>query len=100
MYKQNGPAEKVLEALIVRVPWPEWLSELEAARFDNPKFVPVTFVDHTTGYDSESAVLFPETVTVSEKAANHFGAIFCDREAARLRRTWRPRPSPAPQSAA
>ncbi|MBA2516343.1 MAG: hypothetical protein H0V22_03360 [Solirubrobacterales bacterium] len=89
MYKQNGPAEKVFEALIVRVPWPAWLAGLEGARFDNPKFVPVTFVDHTSGYDSESAVLFPETVTVAEKAVNHFGAIFCDREGARLRRTLR-----------
>jgi len=87
MYKQNGPAQKVFEALIVRVPWPAWLAELEASRYDNLKFVPVTFVDHTSGYDSDSAVLFPETVTVSGKAVNHFGAIFCDREATRLRHT-------------
>lgn len=85
MYKQNGPSEKVFEALIVRVPWPEWLAQLEATRFQNPKFVPVTFVDRTSGYESNSAVLFPETVSVAGKPANHFGAIFCDREAARLR---------------
>lgn len=85
MYKQNGPSEKVFEALIVRVPWPEWLAQLEATRFQNPKFVPVTFVDRTSGYESNSAVLFPETVSVKGKPANHFGAIFCDREAARLR---------------
>jgi Family of unknown function (DUF6421) len=86
MYKQNGPREKVFEALVIRVPWPDWLAELEATRYDNPKFVPVCFVDHTSGYDSDSAVLFPETVTVAERAVNHFGAIFCDREAARTRR--------------
>jgi len=85
MYKQNGPSERVFEALIVRVPWPEWLAQLERTRFQNPKFVPVTFVDRTSGYDSNSAVLFPETVSVAGKPANHFGAIFCDREAARLR---------------
>lgn len=85
MYKQNGPSEKVFEALIVRVPWPEWLAQLEATRFQNPKFVPVTFVDRTSGYESNTAVLFPETVSVAGKPANHFGAIFCDREAARLR---------------
>ncbi|MCV5341476.1 DUF6421 family protein, partial [Escherichia coli] len=65
MYKQNGPREKVFEALIVRVPWPDWVAELERTRYDNPKFVPVEFVDFTSGYDSESAVLFPETVTAS-----------------------------------
>ncbi len=86
MYKQNGPREKVFEALIVRVPWPGWLAELERTRYGNPKFVPVTFVDHTSGYASESAVLFPETVTARE-TVNNFGAIFCDREAARLART-------------
>ena len=40
----------------------------------------------TRGYDSECAVLFPETVAVAERPPNNFGAIFCDREAARLRR--------------
>ncbi|MBE2319834.1 hypothetical protein DVA67_027970 [Solirubrobacter sp. CPCC 204708] len=86
MYKQNGPRERHFEALIVRVPWPEWLAQLERTRFQNPKFVPVTFVDRTSGYESNSAVLFPETVsTGTNKPANHFGAIFCDREAARLR---------------
>jgi hypothetical protein len=88
MAKQNGPRESVLEALIVRVPWPDWLAELEAARYDNPKFVPVTLVDHTAGYDSECATLFPETVSVAERPKrHHFGAIFCDREAERFRRT-------------
>jgi hypothetical protein len=86
MYKQNGPREKVFEALIVRVPWPTWLADLEAERYDNPKFVPVCFVDHTSGYDSESAVLFPETVSTATRPVNHFGAIFCDREADRFRR--------------
>jgi hypothetical protein len=86
MVKQNGPRESVFEALIVRVPWPGWLAELEAQRYDNPKFVPVTLVDHTAGYDSECAVLFPETVSVAGKPAHHFGAIFCDREAERFRR--------------
>jgi len=42
-------------------------------------------VDHTAGYVGDCAVLFPETVTVSGTAANHFGGIFCDREAARFR---------------
>jgi hypothetical protein len=87
MYKQNGSRDTAFEALLVRVPWPAWLAHLERERYDNAKFVPVTFVDHTSGYDSECAVLFPETVSVAERAANHFGGIFCDREAERFRRT-------------
>jgi hypothetical protein len=86
MYKQNGSRDTCFEALIVRVPWPEWLAHLEATRYDNAKFVPVELVDHTRGYDSECAVLFPETVSVSGRPANHFGGIFCDREAERFRR--------------
>jgi hypothetical protein len=85
MYKQNGSRDKVFEALIVRVPWPAWLAQLEATRYDNAKFVPVTLTDHTAGYAGDCAVLFPETVTVSGKPANHFGGIFCDREAKRFR---------------
>jgi hypothetical protein len=86
MYKQNGSRDKTYEALIVRVPWPDWLAELERTRYDNPKFVPVTLVDFTAGYDSECAVLFPETVSIAGTPANHFGGIFCDREAERFRR--------------
>ncbi len=86
MYKQNGSRDTCFEALIVRVPWPDWIAELERTRYDNPKFVPVELVDATRGYDSECAVLFPETVSVAERPVNNFGAIFCDREAERLRR--------------
>lgn len=86
MYLQNsGSRDTHFESLIVRVPWPSWLAELERTRYDNPKFVPVTFVDHSDGYDSECAVLFPETVSVDGPAINNFGGIFCDREAARFR---------------
>jgi hypothetical protein len=86
MYTQNGSRDRRFEALLVRVPWPAWLAELERTRYANPKFVPVTLTDHTAGYDSECATLFPETVSVAGRPANHFGAIFCDREAERFRR--------------
>jgi hypothetical protein len=86
MYKQNGSRDTCFEALIVRVPWPEWIAELERRRYDNPKFVPVELVEATRGYDSECAVLFPEMVSTAERPVNNFGAIFCDREAERLRR--------------
>jgi hypothetical protein len=88
MLKQNGPRGSSFEALIVRVPWPDWLAGLEATRYDNAKFVPVSLIDFTAGYDSECAVLFPETVSVATRPEqHHFGAIFCDREAERFRRT-------------
>jgi hypothetical protein len=86
MYLQNASRDTRFEALVVRVPWPEWLAGLERTRYDNPKFVPVMFVDHTAGYDSECAVLFPETVSVGEgRPVNNFGGIFCDRESRRYR---------------
>jgi len=86
MYKQNASPDTCFEALIVRVPWPEWVAELERTRYDNPKFLPVNLVDNTSGYDSECAVLFPETFSTAARAPSHFGAIFCDREAERFRR--------------
>jgi hypothetical protein len=86
MYKQNGSRDTCFESLIIRVPWPDWIAALERTRYDNPKFVPVELIDGTRGYDSECAVLFPETVSVAERPVNNFGAIFCDREAERLRR--------------
>jgi Family of unknown function (DUF6421) len=85
MYLQNASRDTRFEALIVRVPWPGWLADLERTRYDNPKFVPVMFVDHTAGYDSECAVLFPETVSVAGRPVNNFGGIFCDRESKRFR---------------
>jgi len=86
MATQNASRDRRFEALLVRVPWPAWLAGLER-HHQNPKFVPVTLTDHTAGYDSECAVLFPETVAVGDgRPPNHFGAIFCDREAERFRR--------------
>ncbi|MGW7007119.1 DUF6421 family protein [Streptomyces sp. NPDC054933] len=87
MYTQNGNPNRNLEAVALRVVWPEWLAELERTRYDNPMFVPITFQDFTSGYDTNSAVLFPETVAVREVPERFsWGGIFCDREAARFRR--------------
>lgn len=86
MYTQNGNPDRNLEAVLFDVVWPDWLSALERERFDNPLFVPITFTDFTSGYDTNSAVLFPETVAVREVPERFtWGAIFCDREAARFR---------------
>jgi hypothetical protein len=90
MYKQNGSRDTCFEALIFDVPWPDWIAELERGvggyKYDNAKYVPVALVAATRGYDSECAVLFPEMVATAERPVNNFGAIFCDRESARLRR--------------
>jgi hypothetical protein len=87
MYTQNGNPNRNLEAVLLKVVWPDWLAELEATRYDNPMFVPIAFEDFTAGYDTNSAVLFPETVAVREVPPRFtWGGIFCDREAARFRR--------------
>jgi len=86
MYKQNGSRDTCFEALIFDVPWPDWIAELERTRYDNAKYVPVALVAATRGYDSECAVLFPEMIATAARPVNNFGAIFCDRESARLRR--------------
>ncbi|GAB20301.1 hypothetical protein GOEFS_110_00290 [Gordonia effusa NBRC 100432] len=85
MYTQNGHAGRVFEAVLLRVMWPQWLADVESS-YDNRQFLPVLFEDFTSGYDTNSAVLFPETVSVADKPEFHWGAIFCDREAARFRR--------------
>ncbi|MGB8169475.1 MAG: DUF6421 family protein [Chthoniobacteraceae bacterium] len=84
MYTPNASSDTRCEALLVRTPWPEWLAAIERTRFRNAKFVPGHLVDSTDGYASECAVLFPETVSLASQPSNHFGVIFCDREARRL----------------
>jgi uncharacterized protein DUF6421 len=87
MYTQNGNPDRNLEAVVLRMVWPDWLAELERTRYDNPLFCGITFEDFTAGYDTNSAVLFPETVAVREAPPRFsWGGIFCDREAARFRR--------------
>ncbi|WP_302893371.1 DUF6421 family protein [Actinomadura luzonensis] len=87
MYTQNGNPDRNLEAVWIRTIWPDWLARLEAGGYDNPMFVPIGFIDFTSGYDTHSAVLFPETVAVRQAPARFtWGGIFADREAARFRR--------------
>jgi len=85
MYTQNGSPDRHVEALIVEVIWPEFIAKLEE-RYSNKLFVSLRFVDFTAGYDTNSAVLFPETVAMREIPPFTWGAIFQDREAARFRR--------------
>jgi hypothetical protein len=86
MYTQNGSTNRFVEAVLVEVIWPEFVAELEAGEYSNKLFVPLRFLDFTAGYDTNSAVLFPETVAMREVPAFTWGAIFQDREAARFRR--------------
>ncbi|MEO8529072.1 MAG: DUF6421 family protein [Pseudolysinimonas sp.] len=85
MYTQNGSTDRLVEAVLIEVVWPEFIGSLEQT-YTNALFVPIRFLDFTAGYDTNSAVLFPETVAMREIPAFTWGAIFADREAARFRR--------------
>ncbi len=85
MYTQNGNLVRNVEAVVTRTVWPQWIADLESASYDNAAFVPIEFVGFTAGYDTHSAVLFPETVATRETPRFTWGGIFCDREAARFR---------------
>jgi hypothetical protein len=88
MYTQNGSANRLVEAVLFEVIWPDFIAELEE-EYTNSLFVPIRFLDFTAGYDTNSAVLFPETVAMREIPTFTWGAIFADREAARFRRVVR-----------
>jgi hypothetical protein len=89
MYTQNGSGSRLVEAVLIEVIWPGFVAGLEEGAYSNKLFVPVRFLDFTPGYDTNSAVLFPETVAVRETPTFTWGAIFADREAARFRRVVR-----------
>jgi hypothetical protein len=88
MYTQNGSSDRLVEAVLIEVVWPEFIAALEQT-YTNALFVPIRFLDFTPGYDTNSAVLFPETVAMREIPAFTWGAIFADREAARFRSVTR-----------
>ncbi|TFC51844.1 hypothetical protein E3O47_06070 [Cryobacterium sp. TMT2-17-1] len=88
MYTQNGSANRFVEAVLIEVIWPEFIDELEQ-EYTNELFMPIRFLDFTPGYDTNSAVLFPETVAMRQIPSFTWGAIFADREAARFRRVVR-----------
>ena len=89
MVTQNGSPDRHVEALVVETIWPEFIAALEAGDYSNKLFVSLRLVDFTPGYDTNSAVLFPETVAMREIPPFTWGAIFQDREAARYRRVVR-----------
>jgi hypothetical protein len=88
MYTQNGSTDRLIEALLVEVIWPEFIAKVEET-YTNKLFLSLRLVDFTPGYDTNSAVLFPETVAMREIPAFTWGALFEDREAARFRRVVR-----------
>jgi len=89
MYTQNGSTSRLVEAVLIEVIWPEFVAELEQGPYSNALFVPIRFLDFTPGYDTNSAVLFPESVAMRQVPTFTWGAIFADREAARFRRVLR-----------
>jgi hypothetical protein len=99
MYTQNGSTDRFVEAVVLEVIWPDFVSDLEAGDYSNPAFVPIRFIDFTPGYVTNSAVLFPESVAVTPRVplgadpgtkpalpVFTWGGIFADREAARYRK--------------
>lgn len=86
MYTQNGSTNRHLEAVLVQVMWPDFIARLEASSYSNALFVPLRFLDFTAGYDTNSAVLFPESVAIRQTPSFTWGAIFQDREAVRFRK--------------
>jgi hypothetical protein len=88
MYTQNGSRSRLVEAVLVEVIWPDFIARLES-EYRNRLFVSLRLIDFTPGYDTNSAVLFPETVAMREIPTFTWGAIFQDREAARYRRVVR-----------
>ena len=102
MYTQNGSADRLVEAVVFEIIWPEFVANLEAGEYRNPLYLGLRFADFTAGYDTNSAVLFPESVAVTPRVpvgapdgtpaqlpTFTWGAIFADREAARFRRVVR-----------
>lgn len=102
MYTQNGSTNRHFEAVLCETIWPDYVASLESGAYSNALFVPLRFLDYTPGYDTNSAVLFPESVAVTPRipagspegtpaALPEFtwGGIFADREAARFRRVVR-----------
>ena len=89
MYTQNGSTSRLVEAVLIQVIWPDMIARLEAGDYSNKLFVPIRFLDFTPGYDTNSAVLFPETVAMRAIPKFTWGGIFADREAARFRRVLR-----------
>ena len=85
MYTQNGSRNRFVEAVLCEVIWPSLIADIEQT-YTNGLFVSLRLIDFTPGYDTNSAVLFPETVAIREIPAFTWGAIFQDREAARFRR--------------
>ncbi len=86
MYTQNGNRDRNLEAVLLQVIWPQVVADADAGGHTNAMFLPIRFIDFTAGYDTFSAVLFPETVAMRALPAFTWGGIFADREAARFRR--------------
>ena len=67
MYTQNGSTNRFFEALLCETIWPDFVDALESEHYSNALFIPVRFLDYTPGYDSNSAVLFPESVAVTPR---------------------------------
>jgi len=78
----NSSSEFKFEALLIETHFPEWLEELNDTQ-PNEAFVSASLIDYTDGYNSECAVLFPESIS-GDSTKDDYGIIFCNREATRF----------------
>jgi hypothetical protein len=83
-YTQNGSLDRKFEYLHFKIFWPDWIAYLEQNFYNNPAFIPIGFISHTDGYNTNSAVFFPETISATPTFKYQWGGIFADREAARF----------------
>ncbi len=89
MYTQNGSSDRLVEAVLIEVLWPEFVAELEAGDVLERALRADPLSRFHRRVRHQSAVLFPETVAMREIPTFTWGAIFADREAARYRRVVR-----------
>ena len=89
MYTQNGSRDRLRRGADRRGHLAGVHRASSRREYVNKLFVSLRLVDFTPGYDTNSAVLFPETVAMREIPTFTWGAIFQDREAARYRRVVR-----------
>ncbi|WP_331723098.1 DUF6421 family protein [Nocardia sp. NBC_00511] len=87
MYARNGNGQCRYEAMLVSQVWPHWLEKLEQTYHPASIHVPLMVTDFTAGFEPESGLCYPDTVSASphggDRADNSL--ILFEFEAARFR---------------
>ncbi len=88
MYTQNGSTNRLVEAVLIEVIWPEFIGGLEAGEYSNKLFVPHPLRGFHSRVRHQLGCTLPPRRWPSARPPTFTwgGAIFADREAARFRR--------------